>query len=361
MNSVDLVRQRLHNQHLTATEPPFATPHDIVRWMGAVQAQDYPGAIWALGLRAPALSEAAIDQAFADGTILRTHVMRPTWHFVCPEDLRWLLALTAPRVHAQMAGAYRQSELDAAVLARSQVLLVGALQGGQQLTRTELGAILSRAGIACDDLLRLGRLLMAAELDGVICSGARRGKQFTYALLDERAPASAALERDQALTELVRRYFTSHGPATVQDFVWWSGLTAADARSGLALLGAGLDQAEIDGQRYWFAPAPAIAAGPTPTAHLLPNYDEYIVGYTDRRAAFDAEQITATLPRDNLLFNHTIMLDGRIVGVWRRTLSKRAVNVTLQLFRALTDTQHAAVVAAAERYGVFLGLPVRLS
>src|SRR5579884_1810369 len=233
MTNLDIAQKRLYN-HLIARQT-FESPVDVVQWLGAVQAQDYAAAKWALGLRLPAVSDDDIERAFAGGAILRTHVMRPTWHFVAPADIRWLLALTAPRVHATNAYYYRQCELDDTTFTRCHEAMTNALQGGKQLTRPEIVSALKQIGIVADDPLRFGLIIMHAELEGIICSGARRGKQFTYALLDERAPQARTLERDEALSELVKRYFSSHGPATLQDFVWWSGLTAADAKAGLAM------------------------------------------------------------------------------------------------------------------------------
>src|SRR5713226_2242979 len=228
MTNLDIAHRRLHNQLIT--RPMFEKPDDVVKWLGAVQAQDYAGAKWALGLRMQGVTDDVIEQAFADGAIIRTHVMRPTWHFVAPADIRWMLALTAPRINAYYN---RKLELDDAVFRHSNAVLAKALQGGKQLTRSELASVLQLAGIAADNLLRSTYIIMRAELDGIVCSGARRGKQFTYALLDERVPQTRNLDRDEALAEFARRYFTSHGPATLQDFVWWSGLAAADAKAGL--------------------------------------------------------------------------------------------------------------------------------
>ena len=359
MTTLDILHGRLHNHHIGGT--PFEKPADVVQWLGAVQAQDYGAAKWALGLRTRGVSDADIDRAFAEGAILRTHVMRPTWHFVLPADIRWMLALTAPRIKAQVAYYDRKLELDDALYARSNTILAKALEGGNQLTRSEIASILQDAGIATDDLLRLGYIVGRAELDAVVCSGARRGKQFTYALLDERVPQAKTLERDEALAELARRYFTSHGPATLQDYIWWSGLSAADARVGLDMVKSGFIREDADAQTYWFA---AYRPNPTDvdsTVHLLPNYDEYIVGYTERSALFDMQHTGKLDSRGNVLFNHTIVIDGQIVGTWKRTVSKRAVGIEPNPFIALTSTQSDALAAAAARYGDFLSLPAVLA
>lgn len=216
MARFDIPRQRLRNQGIAGAT--FKKPGDVVEWLAAVQAQDYAGAKWALGLRLQDATDDDVEQAFAEGAILRTHLLRPTWHFVTPADIRWMLALTAPRAHAVNADMSRKLELDNALFKRSNAALARALHGGRQLTRDELRGVLQKAGIATDGGLRLGYLLMRAELDGMVCSGARRGKQFTYALLDERAPHAKTLGREEALAELAQRYFVSRGPATVQDF-----------------------------------------------------------------------------------------------------------------------------------------------
>src|SRR4051794_6375602 len=248
--NLELARQRLHSQHISA--PVFDQPEAVVDWLCAVQSQDYTAAKWAVGMRGKGIMDAAVERAFTDGRILRTHVMRPTWHFVTPADIRWMLMLTAPRVHQLSAYYNRQLQLDDALFVRSDDLLAKALQGGKQLTRVELGALLKQAGIATDDL-RLAYIVGHAELEAIICSGARRGKQFTYALVDERAPNAQTLSRDEALAELARRYFASHGPATVQDFVWWSGLTVTDAKAGLDSVRADLIEEIIDGTSYWLS------------------------------------------------------------------------------------------------------------
>jgi hypothetical protein len=213
--TLNIARLRLHNQLLSRTE--FTEPEQVVAWLGAVQAQDYAGAKWALGLRLANATDAAIEEAIDRGRILRTHVMRPTWHFVTPADIRWMLELTAPRVRALLAYNDRQLGLDQVTFKKSSAVLEKALQNNQQLTRGELTPILEKAGIAVEGL-HLGQLLTHAELDGLVCSGPRKGKQFTYALLEERAPEARLLEREAALAELSRRYFHSHGPATLQDF-----------------------------------------------------------------------------------------------------------------------------------------------
>jgi len=355
MPNLDLARQRLHNQHISA--PAFDQPEAVVDWLCAVQSQDYTAAKWALGMRGSGISDAAVEQAFTDGAILRTHVMRPTWHFVTPADIRWMLMLTAPRVHQLSAYYNRQLELDDALFVRSDELLAKALQGGKQLTRVELGTILKDAGIATDDL-RLAYIVGHAELEALICSGARRGKQFTYALVDERAPNARVLPRDEALAELTRRYFVSHGPATLPDFVWWSGLTVTDAKAGLESVRDHLIEDVIDGTSYWLGESSPTAR--ENSAYLLSNYDEYQVGYKDRTASFDSPNIHALDPRGNFLFSHVIIIDDQIVGTWKRTFRKAEVVITPKFVAPLTAAQDQAFLDAAQRFGEFVGLTVKI-
>lgn len=350
MASLDIAHQRLINQHMGVI--PFETPHEVVRWLVASQAQDYAGAKWALGLRLHDAHDADVERAFNEGSILRTHVMRPTWHFVTPADIRWLLALTAPRVHAVSGSMYRKLELDNALIKRSRTALTKALQGGQQLTREELRGALEKAGIAADNGQRLAYVVMHAELDGLICSGARRGKQFTYTLLEERVPPARTLTPDEALVELAQRYFLSRGPATAQDFAKWSGLALNDAKRGLEAVKDQLQHEIVNDQTYWFDPSnPSTVPQP---AYLLSVYDEYISSYKDRSAIGDSEVGVKLFTMGGAL-TYLIVADGQIVGTWRRVLQKEAVIVETHLFTTLTKAQNRALEAAARRYGEFIG------
>lgn len=357
MDNSDLLHLRSHHQKLSGTK--FNTAHDVVSWLGAVQAQDYAGAKWALALRMNEATDSALDQALADGSILRTHLLRPTWHFVTPEDIRWLLKLTAPRVHVANAFGYRQAGLDKALFKKSNAVIEKALRDGKQLTRTELAAYLAKAGIAVDGI-PLTHLMMHAELEGLICSGGRRGKQFTYALLEERAPQVKDLTLDEALAELTTRYFSTRGPATLQDYVWWSGLTMTDARRGLELVKSNFICEELNGQMYWFTENSLPRKTKTTTAHLLPNYDEYIVAYTQRSALLNESHTVKVDARGNVLFQNTLMMEGQIFGTWKRSLQKNKVVIEILTFTMLNKAQQQAAVTSAEAYGKFLSLPVEL-
>jgi hypothetical protein len=356
---VDIVHHRLHNQCLSWTD--LTQPEEVVCRLGAVQSQDYAGGKWALGLRMAAATDAAVEQAFAAGKILRTHVMRPTWHFVAPQDIRWLLALTAKRVHATNASMYRQLELDRATIRKSYRVLEKTLQGGKHLTRAELGAAFAQAGIPEPQGMRLGYLMMSAELDAIICSGARRGKQFTYALLEERAPAVGKLAREEALVELTRRYFATRGPATLHDFTWWSGLTMADARAGIQSLSSRFLSEEIGGKTYWFDPSTSPAARKSPQVHLLPNYDEYFIGFRDR-SAIGKWVSPLYLEENSVALNaHIFLVDGYIAGGWRRTIKKDRVLIEMTRLTALSRDQEGALERAARQYGDFLGLKAEIT
>lgn len=346
LTPTDIIRRRLANQRLTRTT--FRSAGDVVSWFAAVQGQEYPAASWALALRATGLTQADVDRAFDAGAILRTHVMRPTWHFVTPADIGWLLALTGPRVQRMMASYHPKYGLDARVLGRAREAMARALAGGTALTRAELSAVLARARIA-HDRMALMFIMLDAELDRLVCSGSRRGREFTYMLLDERVPPAPVMPRDEALAELTRRYFTAHGPATLKDFVWWSGLTTGDARIGIAALGRRLATAVVDGLTYWWRPAasvPPVAKG----VWLLPVYDEYVIGYKERGLI--------SIAGDHV-FNHSLFVDGRLAGSWRR--GPRETTLTLAPMRPLTRAEQAAVKREVKRQSVFAGMTITMA
>ncbi len=354
---MNIALSRLMNQRIAG--PPCAQPGDAVRWLGALQAQDYRGALWAIGLRTAGATERDIEQALAGRAIVRTWPMRGTLHCVASQDVRWLLALLTPRVIAHSAGRYRQLELDEATFDRSKEVFARALQGGQQLTRDDMLQALAQANIATTGQ-RGYHLLRRAAQDALICFGAPHGRHQTFVLLDEWVPESSGRTRDEALAELTTRYFTSHGPATAQDLMHWSGLTTAEVKTGLGVAGPALTRATIGEQVYWLPrETPALSSG-TPTIHLLPGFDEYLLGYRDRRAVLDPIHAQRICPGNNGMFSPTLVVDGQVTGVWQRTLKKAAVVVEVAPFRPLTSAEEHALGAAAERYGAFLGLPVAL-
>jgi hypothetical protein len=357
MTTQQMAWLRLANQRLMRTT--CKTPADVVSWLGAVQAQDYPGSKWGIGQRMTSATDEALDKAFDAGEILRTHVMRPTWHFVPPRDLRWMQALTAPRVNTISGSYYRSHELTDRVFARTRTVLERVLRDRTYLTRTEIAKALQTARIPCSHL-RLGLIMMRAELDAVICSGPRRGKQFTYALVDERAPEARTLTKDEALAELTTRYVASHGPATIRDYVWWSGLTVREAKAGIEMVKSSLDEMSVGGLTYFFRPAKAARAPRGPVAHLVPTYDESLIAYKDRGIALDiggSQKPPSTMDA----YAAYLTIDGRLRGTWRRTIGSEAIAVTLTTFATLSRAQRAAVESAADDYGRFMQRSIDLT
>lgn len=347
-----IVRRRLHHQRLAGD--PLPTPAAVVAWLGAVQSQEYAEANWSLGMRMPAGARAAdVEAAFDRGEILRTHVLRPTWHFVTPADIRWLLRLTAPRVHAQNRSAYREYELDPRLRARAQDAIARALAGGRPLTRAEVSEHLAAEGIAAAGP-RLAHILMDSELEQVICSGPRRGLKHTYVLLDAVVRVRPELTREQALAELAARYFTSHGPASVHDFGWWANLTLVDARVGLGLAGDRLREEIGDDGSVRYAAADSPAEPPGTGALLTPTYDESVIAYKEPREVFADE------PARNGRLGRGILLDGCLVGSWKRTLSARSVVVQATVWRGLTAAELRALDAATGDFGQFFGRAAEL-
>lgn len=352
-----IVKNRLHVHHLI--DAKFDTPAEVVAHFVAVQAQDYLGSLWALGLRVKDATESTIEKAIADRTILRTWPLRGTIHFVTPADVRWMLQLSAARVIQGMAGRHRELGLDEATFALSRKALAQALEGGGRLERHAAYAVLEAAGISTEGqrgIHILGRL----ALEGLLCIGPRQGKQPTFVLLDEWVPASREMRRDEALAEITRRYFISHGPATLADYTWWSGLTAAEARSGLEAVKEQIAQEAHEGTTYWFGPAVSAPEIPAPVAHLLPVYDEYTVGYKDRRAVLTPEH--APRPDSgNGIFRPPILINGQMAGTWTRRLTKNHVVISPNLFKKLSSDEQEALHRAGDRYGQYLGLAAKLT
>jgi hypothetical protein len=356
--TVDIARLRLEEQFLGGSD--LATGAAVVAALGAVQAQDYSGAKWALGQRTRNATDEAIEREFDGGAILRTHLLRPTWHFVSPADIRWMLALTGPRVGAAMRSYNRRLELDRAVFHRSHRVLEKALAGGRHRTRVELRAALERARVKPAAGQRLAHLMMQAELDAVVCSGPRRGKRFTYALFDERVPPAPALARDEALLELARRYFRTRGPASSQDFAWWSGLAMADVRRAIDIAGRELERIQRDGREYWLVDGHDPRHVAKRIAHLLPNYDEFFIGFRDRSAIGQRLKSVEVVTGGNALIAHVVAIDGQLVGGWKRLPGKGASVVQLDLRTNLTASERSAVNRALRRFQAFVGEPVEV-
>jgi hypothetical protein len=351
-----MVAERLQRQGLA--RPRHRAPEDVVTWFGAMQAQEFEPALWGIGLRLqgePSFGD--VEGAIDDGRIVRTHVMRPTWHFVAQADIRWLLQLTAPRVHQAMSSYRRKLELDRRILARCCALFERALDGGRFLMRAELAERLARAKMPMTGS-RLAMAVMYAELEGVVCSGPRRGRKFTYANFTERTTKPRRLDRDEALAELCRRYLQSHGPATVKDFSWWSGLTMADGRRAIEILGA--RRREEGGLAYWSLPdkLPSSARSRGTMPLLLPIYDEYLVAYRDRVVVPHSQARITKVAGWNVTFQHAVVINGKVAGTWRIPGVADRISIDVTLVRGVSARDKSAVVSAAKRYGRFRGLAV---
>jgi hypothetical protein len=359
MKSSDIIRYRLHNQQIAGTK--FRNPLEIVEWLGAVQAQDYSGGLWGIGLRLPGSTLVDIEKALNERKIIRTRPMRGTLHLIPAQDARWMLDLLTPRVIRRSASRYKELGLNDEIFERGEELISQALVGGRQLTREAMYDVLAKGGTNPEGQ-RSYHILGYLAQKGVICLGAREGKQQTFVLFDEWVAESRRLKRDEALAGIARRYFVSHGPATLQDFVWWTGLAAAEAKAGLEMVKAELMQENVDGKHYWLKSSSIPAGEDEPTiACLLPNFDEYMIGYKDRSAMFPAAYSGKLAPRGNIAFNYTIIINGIAVGGWRKERKNDGVVIGTRLFRSLDRDEMDALSLAVERYGTFLGMPVSLS
>lgn len=361
LTPTDIARWRMHTQGLVG--PGYASPVVLAAQLGAVQFQDHALALWSVAQRVPGATVADVQFHLDGGDLLRTHVLRPTWHVVTADDVRWMLALTAPRVHVQNGSYYRRHGLDDDVLARAHEVLRATLADDRHRTRGELAEALADRGIPVGTPNALAYVVMHAELEGVICSGRMRGRRQTYALLDHRAPRAEALTHDAALADLTRRYFTGHGPATLRDLRWWSSLTMAQIERGLELTGDDLHRETVDGRTYLAAgpPPTTLRSGDAPVVRLLTPLDEYVVGYSDSRGVIDLSGADAALRDTPGLPTALVVIDGQITGRWRRTVRASHVDIDVVSHRPLDGAETAALHAEAGRHAAALGREARLA
>ena len=350
MDDRAIARWRMHTMRLSGRAYP--SPAAVVEGLLAVQSENHPQASWAVATRTSGVTQPQFQRLFDEGAILRTHVLRPTWHFVRPDDIRWLVELTAPRIRRLLVPLQRELELDDAALDVSAAAIIDALSEGPHLTREELGARLRNAGLPAEGQ-RLGVMVAHAEMSAAICSGAMKGKTHTYARMDERAPRARRLGREEALAELALRYFSGHGPATERDLAYWATMPLTDVRTGLAAVSDKLDQVEHEGRTYWFRDPPPDDGTLEPRGHLLQILDEYHNGYQDSRYVLDADGL---VPRGRGANVGMTLVDGQMVGGMRRRISANKATFEVSLFRDLHDDEFDAVRAAADRYGSFLGI-----
>jgi Winged helix DNA-binding domain len=366
MTSAEIAVQRMQSQRITTTD--FERPDEVVQWMGAMQAQDYQQALWAVALRTNAATQADVEQAITDRQIVLSWPMRGTIHVVAAADLRWLLALCAPRRIASDGLRLRQLELDERLLGQCAEVFSAALEGGKVLTRAALLGLMSSIGI--DPSGQRGyHVLWRLAQTGLLCFGPKEGKEQTFTLLEEWIPPQPRKPRAEALAELAGRYMTSHGPVTAQDFAGWTGLTLTEARAGLESVRAQVSTFTRDGREFWWSEQERLElmyrAAPNTSVSsvsLLPGFDEYLLGYKDRQDVLAAEHAGRVVPGGNGVFLPMMVMhggvdDGRVVGTWQRTLKKRGVAITLHPFLEINQLE-PRVQEAVARYCAFVGMPL---
>ena len=356
MNLRDVANTRLHSQQIAATK--FKTAEDIVGWMGAMQAQDHVMAKWAIGVRLPGVTNNLIETALATGQIIRTHVLRPTWHFALAKDIEWMIDLTAPRIKQAVKPRYKELEFTPSIIKKSNTIIGKALTGNKHLTREQLAAELNRAKIATDNN-RMTHLMLEAEMEKIICSGAVKNKKQTYALFYERVPSAKPLNKDEALAKLAKKYFASHCPATLQDFKWWSGLKSSDAESALEMIKRDLISEKINSQTYWLTNT-SFGTQSVVNAFLLPAFDEFIVSYKDRSACLSFHSYKKVIS-NNGIFWPAIIINGQIKGTWSRMIQDDTVFIKLQFFQPPNKTVKNLVQKESQKLGYFLDRNIDVS
>lgn len=345
-----IVKQRLQNQQINTSET--ASPTELVAWMGAMQAQDYEMSKWAMGVRLPNQTEGALEAALNNGEVLRTHLLRPTWHLVAPENIRWMLELSRPQIEKIVVGYNKRLGLDYSIRHKSNTIIEKALEEQPNLTRKELMETLGQHGIEASDI-RAAHLMFHAELTGLVCSGIRKGKQLTYALLDKRAALTQPLLREEALTKLATLYFQSHSPATLKDFTWWSGLTITDARKAIENIKEQLETWQVDKTVYYILPSKSIEIMQKDIL-LLPAFDEYMVSYTDRTAALSIEYTKQAIS-SNGIFTPIIVHHGQVIGVWKRKMKVKYVEIELMPFEPISKDLTDDIKTHFAAYQNYLG------
>lgn len=350
MNLKDIASLRLHHQQLEGTS--FKKPRELVKWMGAMQAQDYSMSKWAIGTRIPGSTDEAIEKEINEGEIIRTHVLRPTWHLVSPDDMHWMLELTAPHIKAIAKSRDKELELTEKLYTKCNALLEKILAGHNHLTRDELMIELSRHKIVADGI-RAAHLMIRAELEGIVCSGKLNGKNHTYALLDERVKKPKKISREEALAKLASIYFSSHAPATLKDFSWWSGLSLTDSKQALEGIKNKLGNEKMGDESYWLPNTHKVTPSKTPSAHFLPAFDEFIIGYKDRTAALALEH-QPTAVTSNGIFRPVLLVNGEGVGIWNRTVKKDTVQLEATFFKTSSKATRLLLEKEVTAYGLFL-------
>ena len=353
----DLAKIRLLSQQIVGSK--FNNAKDVLDWMGAIQAQDYGMAKWAVGTRLPDSNDNIISAAIDEGEILRTHLLRPTWHFVSNDNIYWILDVTAQQVKNSFKSRHIQLGLTNTILRKSNSVMEKALNGGNHLTREELIVELGKVKIATNDN-RASHIFAWAELEGLICSGATKGGKQTYAILEERVPRRKPINKEEALATLAQKYFSSRCPATLQDFVWWSGLTVSHAKKALEMAAPKFIPVTYNSEVYWFTPSFSVPKAPIDEVYLLPAFDEFIISYKDRSAALPKETHKKAVS-NNGIFRPVIVVNGQVAGIWKRTVNKDKVALEAVFFESPNKTISSKVKEAAIQYGHYLDKQIEVN
>ena len=330
----------------------FENAKELVVWMGAIQAQDFAMAKWAVGVRLKNSAIETVEASFNKGEIIRTHLMRPTWHLVSSDDIYWMLELTAPKIKSGMKSRHNDLELTYEMIAKTNRIIEKTLSAKAHITREELAKEFREAGIKTDEN-RLSHILFCAELDGLVCSGPANGNKQTYALLSERVPNKRILPRDEALAELAKRYFTSHGPATLKDFTWWSGLSVTEAKKALDFIITDFISETINSETYWFSDSFSEFRKNKSSVYFLPAFDEFLISYTNRSASISQVDNPKAIS-NNGIFRPVIVANGQVTGIWKRNVKKNNVLIETDFFSPPDAKTKLQVEEAAEKFRTFL-------
>lgn len=340
---------RLNSHSLVNTD--ITTPSSLVSWMGAIQSQDFNMGKWGIGVRLKGINDQQIEDSLNKGEIIRTHILRPTWHFVSAEDIYWMLELTAPKIKKALLSYNKELELSPELQAKTNSLIFEHLDKEPDLTRQEIGLIIEKAGIpVCNR--RLNHIMFRAELEGIVCNGRIKNKKQTYCLLHKRVTKTTSLHKEESLERLARKYFQSHSPATLQDFVWWSGLNIRDAKEGMESIRQDFYTETIDNQEYWFDNASPSDSIDQDIIHLLPAFDEYFVSYKERKHILDSKYQKKVIV-SNGVFRPMIIKNGEIIGTWKRVVKKNAILAEPELFAKQNKKTIDLIQEEASKYKLF--------
>lgn len=352
MDANFILISRLHNQLLI--NPEIENPKDIVSWMGAIQAQDFNMGKWAVGSRLRKTTDKEIESAINSGDIIRLHILRPTWHFVSKDDIHWMLDLSTPRLKVIGRSADKYFGFTSESITKTNLLLTSILENEPNLTRQEIGVRLVDRGVAVDNQ-SINHIMFHAELDGIVCNGIVKNKKQTYDLLENRAPKKEKYNKDESLYKLAYKYFRSHGPATLQDFIWWSGLTTSEAKRGVESIKDEFITEVIDGQAFIFHNSNLNHQLDDDMVHLLPAFDELFVSYKDRKEILDLEHHKKVIV-SNGVFKPTVFYNGKIIGIWNRIVRKNRVFGEVSCFKEPTKRVQKLIDQALLDYDKYMNV-----